>query len=210
MAEQFDLFADNPEPEPLEEPTEPNSKTGPRILYFDLETQKGAQEVGGWGNSHLMKLAVGVVWDSREEKYFSFLEKDAEGLVARLAMADLVVGFNVIGFDYAVLQPYASIDLQELKTFDMLQDVHKQLGFRLSLNHLAEQSLNAQKTADGLLSLQWYKEGKMDQIVEYCIKDVEITRDLFLYGQKMGYVNYLSRDKRPLTLPVDWSLEKVI
>ncbi|MFQ5671911.1 MAG: ribonuclease H-like domain-containing protein [Nitrospinales bacterium] len=207
MAEQFDLFA---EPEPRVPEEQKAVDPGPRILYFDLETQKGSDEVGGWANIHLMKLAVGVVWDSREKQFFSFLENEADRLVEKLRSADLVVGFNVIGFDYTVLQPYASTDLQEIRTFDMLLDIKKRLGFRLSLNHLAQHTLNAKKSADGLVSLQWFKEGKMDKIVEYCIKDVEITRDLFLFGEKNGYVAYESRDKSAQRLTVDWKIENVL
>ena len=181
MVEQFDLFA---EQEPKNQKKEEIRDKGPRVLYFDLETQKGADEVGGWANSHLMKLATGVVWDSYKKQFSSFLEHEACQLVEELRSADLVVGFNLIGFDYAVLQPYASTDLQEINTFDMLVDIKKRLGFRLSLNHLAQHTLDAQKSADGLISLQWFKEGKIDLIVEYCIKDVELTRDLFLFGQK--------------------------
>jgi len=164
-----------------------------RILYFDLETQKSAEDVGGWGNIHAMKLAVGVVWDSCEQEYFSYLEGAALQLVKKLRTADLVVGFNVKKLDYGVLQPYADFDLDEITTFDMLIDVNKKLGHRLSLNHLAENTLNAEKSADGLVSLQWYKEGKIDKIIEYCKQDVEITRDLFLYGESHGYVKYSTR-----------------
>jgi DEAD/DEAH box helicase domain-containing protein len=200
MAEQFDLFAGLNEGH--DEPVEVN--TGPRVVYFDLETQKSASEVGGWGNSHLMKLSVGVVWDSKDGKYFTYLENDAPKLVEKLKSADLVVGFNVIGFDYSVLQPYSSFDLHEINTFDMLVDVHKKLGFRLSLNHIAQHTLKAEKSADGLLALQWFKEGKMDKIIEYCIKDVEITRDLFLFGEKNGHILYEGRDKTVQKLAVDW------
>lgn len=217
MSEQFDLFAEN-KPEPIEKKSD-TSKSEPRILYFDLETQKSADDVGGWGNSHKMGLAAGVVWDSIDKAYFPFLEAEAEGLVDKLKSADLVVGFNVIGFDYAVLQPYANkkqIDLQEIPTFDMLIYVHKKLNHRLSLNNLAQFSFGAEKTADGLVSLQWYKEflagdaAKMDRIVAYCEKDVEITRDLFLFGQKNGYVEYESRSRGRSRLEVDWSLDSVL
>jgi DEAD/DEAH box helicase domain-containing protein len=210
MSEQFDLFA---EPDPVAE-SKPKKqqeikpkteKKKPRVVYFDLETQKGADDVGGWGNSHLMKLSVGVVWDSLEEKYISYWEKDAEKLVEKLKSADLVVGFNVIGFDYSVLQPYSKVDLNEINTFDMLVDVKKRLGFRLSLNHLAQESFGAEKSADGLLALKWFKEGKMNLIEEYCIKDVEITRDLFLFGKENGYVKYKSKGKGVQELKVDWS-----
>lgn len=218
MAEQFDLFADPP-PKTAPEPPQPET-SGPRIQYFDLETQKSADDVGGWGNIHKMGLAVGVVWDSVDEDYFTYLEADALKLVDKLRTADLVVGFNVIGFDYTVLQPYANekhIDLQEIPTFDMLADVHKKLNHRLSLNNLAECSLGAQKTADGLESLKWYKEflagdkAKLDKIIEYCKMDVKITRDLFLFGGDNGYVEYSNRSKTAKNrLTVDWKIDSLV
>ena len=208
MAEQINLFSD-----PEETPPPPKQKIapkGPRVLYFDLETQKGSEDVGGWGNIHLMKLAVGVVWDSLEQEYFTFLEDQADQLVEKLSSADLVVGFNVIGFDYTVLQPYASVDLQEINTFDMIVDVKKLLGFRLSLNHLASETLQAEKSADGLVSLQWYKEGKMDKIIKYCKQDVAITRDLFLYGEEHSHVFYKSRSGQQLKLNVNWKTSNFV
>ncbi len=182
----------------------------PRVLYFDLETQKSADEVGGWSNSHLMKLAVGVVWDSREKRHFTYLEQDAVKLAEKLQSADLVVGFNVIGFYYSVLQPYSPCDLQEIPTFDMLMYVHKKLGHRLSLNSIAQATLNAKKSADGLISLQWYKEGKMDKIIEYCIQDVEITRDVFLHGVEKGFLQYDSRSKGRQRMDVNWDIAQLI
>ena len=201
MSEQLGLFSEPADQEPAKTT---KRETESRIQYFDLETQKSADDVGGWGNIHKMKLAVGVVWDSIDQDYFVYEEKDAKTLVEKLRTADLVIGFNVIGFDYTVLQPYSDFDLQEINTFDMLVDVKKLLNFRLSLNHLAQHTLNTKKSADGLISLQWYKEGKIDKIIHYCKQDVEITRDLYLYGEEQGYVNYQSRSGNPLQLEVNW------
>ena len=201
MSEQLGLFG---ETEDQEAPKPVKVVSGPRVLFFDLETQKSAEEVGGWGNIHKMGLAVGVVWDSLDREFFTYEEKDARQLVDKLRTADLVVGFNVIGFDYTVLQPYSDFDLQEINTFDMLVDVKKRLGFRLSLNHLAQHTLNAKKSADGLISLQWYKEGKISKIIQYCKQDVEITRDLYLFGEKNGLVKYQSSSGNPLQIEVNW------
>jgi len=209
MSEQLDLFAE-PEKDKLDSEIVPKASNEHRILYFDLETQKSADDVGGWGNIHEMKLAVGVVWDSCEQEHFSYLEGAASQLVKKLRAADLVVGFNVKKFDYGVLQPYADFDLDEITTFDMLIDVNKKLGHRLSLNHLAENTLNAEKSADGLVSLQWYKEGKIDKIIEYCKQDVEITRDLFLYGESHGYVKYSTRSGVAKVLKVEWKRASLI
>ena len=208
MSEQLGLFGEveNQEPEkPLIEEV-----SGLRVQYFDLETQKSAEDVGGWGNIHKMGLAVGVVWDSLDREFFTYEEKDSAKLVEKLRTADLAVGFNIIGFDYTVLQPYSDFDLQEINTFDMLVDVKKNLGFRLSLNHLAQHTLNAEKSADGLVSLQWYKEGKISKIIQYCKQDVEITRDLYLYGEKNGFVKYQSRSGNPRDLKVDWKTANLI
>jgi len=220
MNEQLGLFGDMEEETPATEPkvnVVPDKKADPRILYFDLETQKGSNDVGGWGNIHMMKMAVGVVWDSLDQKHYAYLEKDADALLEKLRSADLVVGFNVIGFDYTVMQPYAKFDLLEINTFDMILDVKKKLGFRLALNHLAQHTLGAEKSADGLVSLEWYKEFErsgdpsfMEKITRYCEKDVEITRDLFLFGANNGYVNYKTRSGANALLEVDWKVENFL
>jgi DEAD/DEAH box helicase domain-containing protein len=208
MSEQLGLFGEVEDQEPEKPLIEEVS--GFRVQYFDLETQKSAEDVGGWGNIHKMGLAVGVVWDSLDREFFTYEEKDSAKLVEKLRTADLAVGFNIIGFDYTVLQPYSDFDLQEINTFDMLVDVKKNLGFRLSLNHLAQHTLNAEKSADGLVSLQWYKEGKINKIIQYCKQDVEITRDLYLYGEKNGFVKYQSRSGNPRDLKVDWKTANLI
>ena len=210
MSEQFGLNFDEPKETKVNAKNSPKTSKEQRILYFDLETQKSAEDVGGWGNIHDMKLAVGVVWDSCEQEYFSYQENTALQLVEKLQTADLVVGFNVKKFDYGVLQPYAGFDLDEITTFDMLIDINKKLGHRLSLNHLAENTLNAKKSADGLVSLQWYKEGEIDKIIKYCKQDVEITRDLFLYGESHGYIKYSTRSGVVKDLKVDWKTPSLI
>ncbi|MBI1987344.1 MAG: ribonuclease H-like domain-containing protein, partial [Nitrospinae bacterium] len=185
----------------------PLRPTAPRLLYFDLETQKSAEEVGGWENRHLMRLACAVVYDDLEKRFHIFLEEEIPRLVEILAGADLVVGFNLIRFDYGVLRGYTPFDFSQVRTFDILVDVRRRLGFRLSLDHLAGRTLNVRKTADGLQSLRWFKEGKLDKIIEYCRKDVEITRDLFLFGLKNHYLVFERREGGVVRLPVDWDLE---
>ena len=166
------------------------------IVYFDLETQKSASEVGGWANIHRMRLAVGVTYSTATERYETFSEEDAEALVEELSGADLVVGFNVKRFDYTVLSPYIEVSLWRLPTFDMLEHVTRTLGFRLSLDALARATLNEAKSADGMQSLRWWKAGRVDLIAEYCRKDVEITRRLHQYACEHGHLLYFGRDGR--------------
>ena len=195
-----------------ETPSAPLPKEAPRrrVCYFDLETQRGADEVGGWNNVHLMRMSVGVVYDELEDKFYVYREEETEALVQKLSSAELVVGFNVVKFDYTVLKPYTTMDLRKLPTFDMLMDIHNKLGYRLALNHLAQKTLNAEKSADGLQALRWFKEGKMEEIIHYCKMDVGITRDLFRYGAEKGHVLYERKGCGVVKLPVEWDVEKIL
>ncbi|HET9766438.1 MAG TPA: hypothetical protein VFS60_06305, partial [Thermoanaerobaculia bacterium] len=89
-------------------------------------------------------------------------------------------------------------------TLDLLEDVHRALGFRLRLDHLARETLGNGKSADGLQSLAWVREGRLDLVEAYCRHDVEVLRDLYLFGRREGYVVWRDRDERRMRLPVRW------
>ena len=188
-----------------------NKNTGPRILFFDLETQKTAQDVGGWRNSHLMRISVAVLFDSLENRFLCFEEDRIDDLLNHLKEGDLIVGFNIIGFDYKVLGAYTQQDLKALPTFDILADIHERLGFRLGLDHLATETLGRGKTAHGLQAVEWFRQGEMEKLTEYCRHDVAATRDLFQYGLEKGHLVYRKKevDVR-LRLRVDWNLAQLI
>ena len=182
----------------------------PNVAFFDLETQRLAEEVGGWGNVHLMRLAVGVLYDKGSNGFEVFAEEQVENLIERLRGYDLVVGFNIKRFDYRVLGAYTGFDFGELPTFDILEDIYQRLGFRLSLGHLAEQTLGRAKVADGIQAVRWLREGKLDAVVGYCKDDVAITRDLFDFGLSHGYLIYETKDGQQVRLPVNWNLENIL
>jgi DEAD/DEAH box helicase domain-containing protein len=184
---------------------------GPRIMSLDLETQKTAKDVGGWNRAYLMRVSVVVVYDSLDKQYHVFSESDIDSLFDFLELADLIVGFNIKGFDYKVLSAYTAKDMNIFRTFDMLEDVHHKLGFRLSLDHLAQETLERGKTADGLQAVEWFRQGEMEKLTDYCKQDVAVTRDLFLFGQENGYIIYRGkRENRRLKLQVDWDLKKLV
>lgn len=182
-----------------------------RMVFFDLETQKLAQDVGGWMNTHLMRVSVAVLFDTAENRFFTFFEDKVDDLISHLEKADLVVGFNVKRFDYRVLSAYTKKDLLKLPTFDILQDIHERLGFRVGLDHLAKETLNSNKSADGLKAVEWFRQGQMEKLEHYCSQDVALTRDLFNYGIKNGHLIYRKKgmDTR-LRLLVDWNVDEMI
>lgn len=173
-------------------------------VFFDLETKYLADEVGGWGNIHLMELSAAVTYSTADAAFRRFVEEQVADLVTELRQADLVVGFNVLRFDYTVLQPYTNFPLQTLPTVDMLQDIYQRLGFRLSLDAVASATLGATKSADGIQAVQWYRQGEIDKVLAYCQRDVEVTRDVYNFGKRQGFVRYHDRRYRLRQVPVRW------
>jgi len=175
-----------------------------RYGVLDIETQLSAQEVGGWHKAKDMRVSCAVVWDSATSAFAVFREEQLKYLFELLTRLDLVVGFNLKRFDYKVLSRYCQRDLSRLPTLDILEHVTNRLGYRLSLDTLAKATLGTKKSASGLMALKWWKEGKTRKIIEYCKKDVTITRDLFAYGRQNGYLLFKNKEGCVVRLPVEW------
>lgn len=174
------------------------------IVYFDLETQKSADEVGGWDKISSMRMSVGVTYHTGRGEYRIFGEKEVDDLIKELQRADLVVGFNNLRFDYEVLHGYTALDLRQLPTLDMLVDLQNTLQHRLSLDSIATATFGVEKTAEGLQAIDWFREGKMLNIAEYCCYDVKITKLVHEYGCHNRQLHYHNRFGKKLTVPVAW------
>ncbi len=179
-------------------------KKGLRYGVLDLETQLSAQEVGGWENAQCMKVSCAVLFDSLGEEYVSYAEAEVDQLIMRLQQLDLVVGFNISRFDYKVLQGYSDFSFAALPTLDLLQEVHKRLGYRLSLNQLAQSTLGEPKSGNGMQALTWWRRGEVEKIKAYCREDVRITRELYRFGRHNGYLLFTNKAKQLVRVEVDW------
>ncbi len=175
------------------------------IVYFDLETQRTANDVGGWDKKHEMGMSIGVTFSTADDAYEIFSERRVDDLVARLMRADLVVGYNVISFDYAVLMGYATHDLPYLlPTLDLLLEVEKAAGHRLKLEDVAQGTLGVGKIAEGLDAIRWWREGRLLDIAEYCCFDVKVTRMVHEHGARHGELHYADRFGRRQRMEVNW------
>lgn len=175
-----------------------------RFMVLDVETRRSAAEVGGWNRADRMGVSVAVLYDSQGDAFIEYGQDELAALFERLKEADLVIGFNNARFDYAVLQPFAPYDLRSLPTLDMLAEVKKRLSYRVSLDNLARATLDAPKSADGLQALQWWKEGNVAAIAAYCRKDVEITRDIYLFGHREGCLLFTNKAGQAVRVAVEW------
>jgi RNase_H superfamily len=175
------------------------------IVYFDLETQLSAEEVGGWDKIRDMRMSVGVTYSTTRGGYKIYGEKQVNDLIDELRRADLVVGFNNLRFDYEVLighNPF--FDPEQISTLDMLVELQKTLQHRLSLDSIATATLGVEKTAEGMQAIRWFKEGKLVEIAEYCCYDVKITKMVHEFGAANKRLSYANRFGKKMTVAVGW------
>jgi DEAD/DEAH box helicase domain-containing protein len=175
-------------------------------IYLDVETQKLADEVqGAWENIRAFGLAVAVTWDDAHD-FRTWYEADAVRLIGELSAFDRVVTFNGNRFDLEVLSAYGDVSVLRGKSMDVLQDLKRRLGFRVSLQSAAQATLGKQKTGSGVEAVAWWRSGDpalQQRVVDYCRVDVQILRDLVAHGRHEGFVKVPSRGK-DLTVYVAW------
>jgi DEAD/DEAH box helicase domain-containing protein len=170
-----------------------------REIYFDIETLRLSHEVeGGWSSIARFGLAVAVTWDA-EKGFRRWFETDAAALITELAQFDRIVSFNGDRFDFEVLSAYQPVKHLAPKSFDLLVDLHRRLGHRIKLDDLARETLGNQKTGNGLDIVQWWRDGRKEEVCKYCENDVQLLVDLVTFARKNKYVVVKSRQ-----LAVDW------
>lgn len=236
-----------------------NNRLDFKGIVFDLETQSLIKP-----DNPFPLMSVAVTWDKRQ-RFRVWKEKDVNKLVKYISEYPYVVGANLMGFDYQVLENYVSNVRSSLgrKTIDLLtharwgsviQDIQEALdrlhiefegepeskgewktyferlrnkimcyGLALdekyrfvpdmknksrishevgiSLSNLASSTLQKGKKEKSASAPELYRLGKHKELISYCKNDVLLTRDIFIYGTRNGYV----KSKRiGYSLPVWW------
>ena len=175
-------------------------------VYFDLETQRTANDVGGWGNKDKMGMSVGVTYSTKTGQYVIYGEDEVDALIDQLVRADLVIGYNHINFDYEVLMKYTIRDLpSQCLSLDLMVDLEEKVGHRPKLEAVACASLGIGKSAVGIDAIKWWQQGKVMEIAEYCCFDVKVTKEVHEYGVKHGAVKYVDRTNREHSVEVNWA-----
>lgn len=177
----------------------------PNFVYFDLETQRSANDVGGWDKKADMRMSVGVTYSTARSGYYVYPEDEVQNLIEELLNADLVIGYNHIYFDYEVLMGYTILDLKEqTQNLDLMLDLEAHLEHRPKLEAVASACLGEGKTAVGTDAIKWWREGKYREVAEYCCYDVKVTKEVHEFGARNGRVAYVNRFNHRDEVPVDW------
>lgn len=187
-------------------------------IFFDVETKKIFEEVKDRDPN---LLGVSIISVFRREinnggkevigSIQSFWEHELKNAWRIFEEADRIIGFNSIRFDVEALKPYFPQKFSKFNHFDILEKVRRIIGRKISLNVLAHGTLGRKKTADGLDAVAYWNLGdkeSLEKLKKYCESDVLITRDLYDFGLKNGYLNYTDPWNNKRKVEIDFSYPK--
>jgi hypothetical protein len=157
-------------------------------LVIDLETKRSFDEVGGSHNKAKMGVSVVGTYHYDEDKYVAYREEKFPELIQVLKQADLIIGFNLHGFDYPVLAAELGDWVYNLPTLDLMMETQKAIKQRVSLDSIAKATLGIGKSGSGLDALEYYRSGQWEKLERYCLEDVKLTKDIYEYAKKNGHV----------------------
>ncbi len=169
-----------------------------REVVFDIETIGDIQDMSS------MKLTVISIYEYENDAYRSFEEHELGALWPIFERAERLIGFNSEHFDIPILNRYYTGDLLKFPGLDLLKVVKEVTGRRYKLNDLAKATLQMEKSADGLQAMEWFKEGKMDLIKQYCEQDVKVTKELYDFGRKNKMIYYPALTGELMPIPVNF------
>jgi len=159
-------------------------------LVLDIETQNSFKDIGGKSDLGLLKVSVAVVYNYDDDKFYAFTESEMDQLENLILQADTIVGFNTIGFDLIVLQQYMKTNLLNKKQIDLMVELENVLGHKIGLQAVAAGTLGAGKISSGLEAVKMWQEGRIEELKKYCTEDVRLTKDLYEYALKNGFLKF--------------------
>ena len=185
-----------------------------RHVILDVETIRTFDEVGGFKPAELGISFVGVIERDRipespsdkvKEIRHEYFEDDLDMLFYLLERVEFAVGFNIDGFDMPTMIPYYGGDITKIPTVDLMLKFKEVQGHRISLDAVAGETLGTQKIGDGLDAIKYYKNGELDKLAKYCMKDVEITRDIYDYGLHNKRVKFKNKWNEIVETEIDFT-----
>jgi len=127
-------------------------------LVLDVETKKTFQEVGGKNQTHKLGISVVGVYDYQNDAFMTFTEETMEDMETLVMKAESVIGFNIKGFDWHVIQPYFKrVNVFEVPTIDIMDDIKAMIGYRVRLESVAQATLGEGKSGDGLDAIKYLR-----------------------------------------------------
>jgi DEAD/DEAH box helicase domain-containing protein len=165
-------------------------------VTFDLETKYLSSDLPlGWDSPPAeFGITCLVQWASATGRPHVFDENTLENAVQMLQSADCILSFNGVKFDLPIIEGIYGEKVGVKHHLDMLQLIwdattthgsHK-AGYKLT--ECCQRSLGTSKNGDGLLAPALAEQGRWCELIDYCVHDVLLTKNLFKFAQEHGGV----------------------
>ena len=114
-------------------------------------------------------------------------------------------GFAQTGFKgFHWLPTQVVFDFSSVPTLDLMVSLEENIGHRIGLDAVASATCGIKKTASGIESIQWWRDGKHQQVAEYCCYDVKITKLVYEYGAANKQLFYTNKFGAKLSVAANW------
>lgn len=169
------------------------------FVVFDIEIKKTIQDKREFNKPWKLGFGLGVVYCSKEDEYKTFLEDNIGSFFSELISSPTIVSFNGKRFDLPLLKAYVrreSLEKLNMRTkhIDIMDEITKVLGHRISLVNVSKATLGRGKTMDGAEAPELLRQGKIKEVEEYCMNDVRLTKEIYEFGKENKFVKYLDKN----------------
>ena len=157
------------------------------VIVFDIETKNFFTDPEvEWGNFEALRVSMLCAYSYAQDKYFSFTEYELEAAAVLFRDAGTIIGFSINNYDVPILHLHFQrlaedlrVNLWEKQRFDIAEKIEDIAKQRISLSRLAFSNLGVKKERHGSEAIALYRDGKMDELREYCMNDVKLTKDIY-------------------------------
>jgi len=195
-----------------------------KILSFDIETGNTAADIGGWQNTHMWQVTCVTTTDGENNTVYIDKPVEIDGAVVKelkqlkfdlddhFQKGGKLLGHNIVAFDLPALRDSMDIYIvrkyleeKETRCIDTSRMMTKAAGKRVQLDNLAKCNLNSQKSGDGIMAVRWWSEGRYEDVAEYCLKDSQLTLDVWKMGVENGNLSFFDEDLGELVkIDLEW------
>lgn len=169
------------------------------MIIYDCEIKKGIlgkkdkpvegiEYCDGWRDFGNMGISVIGVYDFERDVYAVYMDESFNDFQNLVNDTDIVIGFNSLAFDNRLCSEHGIV-IRDNKSYDLLVKIWQGLGYGpefkfgthagYGLDAVAKANLNTGKTGyyGGNIPIEWQR-GNYSTVINYCLNDVKLTRDL--------------------------------
>lgn len=171
-------------------------------LVYDIEIERAIRKKGedelegieyceGWRDHDGMGISVIGAYDYVTGRTRVFCKDNWEDFISLMQEREFLVGFNNIGFDNKTIQAVLNIPRElDAWSYDILAEMWRAAGLAptkfvfdthsgYGLDETARVNLGHRKTGHGALAPVQWQRGEIGAVVDYCLQDVLLTKQLF-------------------------------